>query len=82
MLGRYSNDNNSYVEYMSDSKSSVTTKYNLPHDKSSQFKLDNGVHYHKLGDEWKKQWIFEREAPGKYNVYNYISKKVYSLELK
>jgi len=80
LVGRYSNDDGRYVEYITDD-GTMRAKYNLPFESGAYFKIEDGVHYHSNDTkEWKKQWILERVSSTEIMVYDYISEKSYTLK--
>lgn len=81
-LGRYSNSDGYYVEYILDGEKLRST-YTLPYERGKYFKVEDGIHYHsKSGSSWERQWIYERVSSSMINVYDYIDNRVYTLELQ
>ena len=83
MLGRWSDGDGNYIEYITQSDGSIQENDNLPGESGEYFKVECGVHY--VGsdaDNWEKRWICQKTDDKNIQVYNYSDGEIYDLKLE
>ncbi len=83
MVGKFSNGDGFYVEYIKKDDTNYQASYNLPHTKGTYFNVVNGVHYNGSdGAGWEKQWVFEKVSGNNYIIYDFVDGKTYEVTFK